>query len=575
MSRVWLVAGLAGLALVGRCAAQQEATLMVSGFEVEALGFDFVPGNEFPGARGSLTADTSTARGGKASACLAGDFTDGGAYVGVWTNLPDQGGKNLAEVRLWVKTTDVSSLGVRIVDSTGQCHQSQAPALVADGEWHEVVLPLAGLVGGEHWGGANDGKWHGPAKGFGVNLGKDGFVGGAKAGRLWLDDVSLSLTGEQLGRPTVLPAQIAPDRCRPGFGVHVTYRWQAEPMGRDFTVFVHVVGPDGTTVTQADHDPPVGTAVWEGAVEYERLLVLPVDAPEGRYRILLGLYDHAASQRGWDHQTLTAAEGVTALEDGTTCEIGTFTVDAGAPLPELGPPNLDLAGYRETFVEEFDGPLDVSAWGPGTRWIAHTPYAGDFGDAGFGDPGPDSPFTVEDGLLRIEAKKVGDRWRAGLLSSVDPKGEGFSQKFGYFEMRAKLPKGAGTWPAFWLLSADQLKDRSKTGVEIDVVEEYGVNPYVLHATVHLWYPDGTHWAEGWPHLVQGMTDDFHTYGVMVTEEEIIFYYDRAEIRRTKTPPEAHAHLYLLVNLALGGGWPIDQTPDPSVMEVDYVRAWSR
>src|SRR5690606_22264058 len=72
---------------------------------------------------------------------------------------------------------------------------------------------------------------------------------------------------------------------------------------------------------------------------------------------------------------------------------------------------LDLSGYRLTFEENFDT-LDVSAWGPGTRWIAHTPWYGDFGDAKFTDPQPGFPFTIKDGVLRIEARKGEDgKWR--------------------------------------------------------------------------------------------------------------------------------------------------------------------
>lgn len=552
-----------------------ETVSVLDDFESDPMAWRFVGGEEFPGAKGSLERDTSVAHAGGASLRLDADFAGGGAYVGVWREkMPDLGNANLSEIRLWVRSENVTTLGVRIVDQSDQCHQSKGPTIAADGEWHEVVLRLGDLVGGEYWGGANDGKWHGPAKGLGLNIGKDSMAAGA-SGRLWVDDMTCVTTSEQLGHPTALAARIAPPACRPGFGTRVTYRWDAEPMGRDFTVFVHVIGPDGSTVQQDDHAPPQGTAVWSGLVEYTHLVVLPTTAPEGEYRVVVGLYDRAASARGWDHQHLLMGEGVEAVEDDTSCDVGGFRVDGNAPLPELPAPTLDLTGYRMTFSEEFDGPLDVSAWGPGTRWIAHTPYSGDFGDARFGDPGPDSPFTVEEGILTIEARKDANRWRAGLLSSVDPKGEGFSQQYGYFETRAKFPTGPGTWPAFWLLGVPQLKDRSHTQIEIDVVEQYGVNPYALHTTVHLWYPDGKHWAEGEPALVTGMTEGFHTYGVLITEEEIVFYYDGSELRRTKTPEEAKVPVYLLVNLAMGGGWPIDATPDPSVMEVDYVRAYSR
>jgi len=65
---------------------------------------------------------------------------------------------------------------------------------------------------------------------------------------------------------------------------------------------------------------------------------------------------------------------------------------------------LDLTDFQLVFDEEFDR-LDVSARGPNTRWISHTPWNGDFGDAQFIDPRPKFPFTVNNGILTIEARK--------------------------------------------------------------------------------------------------------------------------------------------------------------------------
>src|SRR5271166_6652021 len=86
----------------------------------------------------------------------------------------------------------------------------------------------------------------------------------------------------------------------------------------------------------------------------------------------------------------------------------------------------DPTGYSLVFDEEFDAPLSVSPYGPGTRWIAHTPYGGDFGEAWFSNPtGPRSPFSIKNGVLTITAWKdpsKNNHWRSGLLSSVDTKG---------------------------------------------------------------------------------------------------------------------------------------------------------
>jgi beta-glucanase (GH16 family) len=226
------------------------------------------------------------------------------------------------------------------------------------------------------------------------------------------------------------------------------------------------------------------------------------------------------------------------------------------------------------FSEDFDR-LSVSPWGPGTTWIAHTPWNGDFGDAAFSDPAPDFPFSVKQGVLRIEARQGPDRkWRSGLLASADPKGQGTSRQYGYFELRAKLPRGPGLWPAFWLASV--AKDDAEASVEIDVLEHYGHSPGTYQSVVHTWYKDGRHNAVTHVHEVEpgSLYDDFHTYGTMVGSESIAFYMDRVEIWRVPTPKEHERSLLILLNLALGSGWPIDQTPNPSVMEVDYVRIFA-
>ncbi|WP_370878167.1 MULTISPECIES: glycoside hydrolase family 16 protein [Rhodoplanes] len=234
---------------------------------------------------------------------------------------------------------------------------------------------------------------------------------------------------------------------------------------------------------------------------------------------------------------------------------------------------IDLDRYVMTFDEPFDS-LDVSAWGPGTRWIAHTPWNGDFGDAKFADPKPGFPFTVDGGLLRIEARKsAGGRWSSGLLASVDRNGNGFAQQYGYFEMRARFPPGKGLWPAFWLIGLDRTTHTS----EIDVVEHYGHAPERYTASVHVWNrrvpKESRSEHRRIPVAAGSLYDDFHTYGAGIDPDWIRIYFDRREVWRTPTPKEHRQPMYLLLDLGLGGGWPIDAAPSPSFMVVDYVRAW--
>jgi beta-glucanase (GH16 family) len=246
--------------------------------------------------------------------------------------------------------------------------------------------------------------------------------------------------------------------------------------------------------------------------------------------------------------------------------------------------DLDFNKLSMTFSEDFDDTLSVSPWGPNTRWIAHTPWNGDFGDAHFVDPKPGVfPFTIDKGFLKIEARKNLDgKWESGLLASTDGNGRGFSQQYGYFEMRAKLPKGPGVWPAFWLVSV--LDKTSPISIEIDALEYYGhvTNNYQTNLHVYNTGPSSNLVSQDVdlpvsPHNVgvapDSLTDDFNTYGVMVDRTWIIFYLNRHEVFRVKTPKEHQRPLMVLLNLALGPGWPINHTPDPSFMYVDYVHVY--
>jgi hypothetical protein len=165
----------------------------VQDFEGTPTGWGFVGGQEFPGAKGSATVDASVSRGGRRAYKLQADFTGGGMYVGFWCDLASLKERDVKEIRLWLKTSTISRIGVRLADNTDQCHQKNGGvALAPSTEWQELVLRIPELVGGEHWGGANDGRWHGPIKGFGLNVGKGTFRNaGESQGTLWIDDVDM------------------------------------------------------------------------------------------------------------------------------------------------------------------------------------------------------------------------------------------------------------------------------------------------------------------------------------------------------------------------------------------------
>ena len=235
---------------------------------------------------------------------------------------------------------------------------------------------------------------------------------------------------------------------------------------------------------------------------------------------------------------------------------------------------LDITDYRQTFRERFDH-FDVSAWGPGTTWIAHTPWNGDFGEALFVDPKPGFPFATSGGMLRIEARKQPDgRWQSGLISSRSRDGldgHGFAQLYGYFEIETKLPPGSGTWPAFWLVGVTP-----HPRAEIDALEYYGNATNSYHANVHVWRGGGDDFGDG---KVVDIPDGsaiskFNRYGVLVEHDWVTFYFNRKAVWHTPTKPEYRQPLYMLANLALGSGWPIDKVPNPSFMYIKSIAAYA-
>ncbi|MDB5459960.1 MAG: endo,3,4-beta-glycanase, C-terminal secretion signal protein [Caulobacteraceae bacterium] len=176
------------------------------------------------------------------------------------------------------------------------------------------------------------------------------------------------------------------------------------------------------------------------------------------------------------------------------------------------------------------------------------------------------------GVLTIRAQAVDpspDNWNYGYTSGVLTTKNSFSQTYGYFEIRAKLPDHeAGAWPAFWLVPAD-----GSWPPELDVMEERGDNASQVFVTAHS-QAGGEHTAVGSPVLVGPSGDGFHTYGVMWTPTDLTWYVDGSQVFHTATPADMNKPMYMIVNLAVGGfggdphGWAAAD------MQIDYVHAYA-
>ena len=143
-----------------------------------------------------------------------------------------------------------------------------------------------------------------------------------------------------------------------------------------------------------------------------------------------------------------------------------------------------------------------------------------------------------------------------------------SAKYGRVEARIKVPGQKGVWPAFWLLPAD-----GSWPPELDVVEMRGQDPNTVNVAAHS-NETGSRTTVGSAVGVPD-TEGFHNYGLLWTEDELVWYFDDTEIFRAQTPSDMHKPMYMLVNLAVGGaaGTPADGLATPAEMQVDYIRAY--
>jgi len=248
-----------------------------------------------------------------------------------------------------------------------------------------------------------------------------------------------------------------------------------------------------------------------------------------------------------------------------------------APGAAFGADKPTSSGYVMTFHDEFDGEsLDPGKWRTAYHWGAATTinkelaFYVDTQDSHRPITNVD-PFTLKNGVLTIQAAKNvegGLPYTSGVITTQ----RSFSQTYGYFEARMKMPSGEGAWPTFWLVAAN--KDWPP---ELDVVEMVGQRPTVLLATEHD-AVDGHDVSKHCYPTVSDMTQDFHKYGLLWTATDLTWYFDDNVVCHLSTQPSQHTPMYIIMNLAIGsGGWtgaPSTTTPFPQSLQVDYVRTYA-
>ncbi len=188
---------------------------------------------------------------------------------------------------------------------------------------------------------------------------------------------------------------------------------------------------------------------------------------------------------------------------------------------------------------------------------------------------------VENGNLIIEARK--ENWEGKKYTSARLVTRGKQDwKYGRIEVKAKLPKGKGNWPAIWLLSTN-MKKWPQDG-ELDIMEHVGYHHGFVHASAHTEkynWPIGTQKTD--TIFVKDLSEKFHVYKADWSPEKIDIYVDNNKFFtyvNTEKTYEAwpfDQKLYLILNLAIGGNWGgqqgIDDSIFPQKMYIDYVRIY--
>ena len=239
-------------------------------------------------------------------------------------------------------------------------------------------------------------------------------------------------------------------------------------------------------------------------------------------------------------------------------------------------------GTKPIWQDEFDysGKPDPKKW------------SYDLGDDGWGNNELENYTSnqknahVENGNLIIEAIKEKSGKVNYSSARLVSKGKG-DFLYGKFEIKAKLPKGLGTWPAIWMLASENAygnKGWPDNG-EIDIMEHVGFDQNRVHGNIHTKaFNHSIKTNKGNNILVENASDQSHIYGMEWTPEYIAIYVDRNEYFRfnketsykwQEWPFDKPFHL--LLNIAVGGNWGgqkgVDDSIFPQKMEVDYVRVY--
>ncbi len=567
-NRIIASATLALLGLVGTAGAQAVSPL--EGFESQIDVKPWIVGQPNESVSAAITTDQAAE--GRQSLRLDYKFTGGGQYLGVPVPVKIEAPIRLLKFQMRGDNSG-SGFGVYITDASGEVFKYRVPGAgkIDFDNWKQLELDLT--RGREVWGGDKNGKINYPITHVTFEIGTPGK---AVEGRVYFDAMETDSEGavdEAFEGKVAVEAPAYRSSIRgstpiallaPGFKTVTAKSWK--PDGR--------FGSSATVATVQLDAQGKGTFAFP-ADEFPNgpiTVTLTGERPGVKENCYLQLYN----------------EGGVVWNQGA---------------PKDAPPAAK--GLELLFADDFDGPLSIGDDPKQHRYYDHKPPRGetDFSSVPFVSHGkPNTPFAQVGTYLRIRASEK--QKSAGIISSLHSEGEGFKVSVpAYFECRFIGPNAIGSWPAFWLMtdhmSGGQHRNRHTPCDELDIIEAYGgegpkaPNAYDKYMiSPHCWNQGDAGkkvQQDAAKHLVRptemrkyGIPSTWfeapHTYGCLVTETETIYYCDDIEVGRHPTLPLCKEKpLFFMINLATGGGWPVDLSRyDGEIdMYVDYVRVYGK
>ena len=187
-------------------------------------------------------------------------------------------------------------------------------------------------------------------------------------------------------------------------------------------------------------------------------------------------------------------------------------------------------------------------------------------------------LRVEDGLLKITALRENYKNKEFTSARIVSK-DLFDFMYGRVDVRAKLPKGGGTWPAIWMIGSNFDEVNWPQSGEIDIMEYDYYRKDKIHTTVHMADQNGDPvYFTSIKNNISNVSEEFHIYSLEWTSNELIFLIDNVIVYSFKNNPTYpfNQKFFFILNVAVGGnfvGNRVDSDFSEGVMEIDYIRVY--